>query len=107
MTKKATSSIFDGDTETAGKIVLDETVIRMTTDPELMGALTSKTMLSNTLNRRPAIIMLILVRSCISVSWNYNRSGNGRVITWLKHRLRFKQHPCRHPEEKSRKMQHA
>jgi len=53
--------VFDEDTGRPAKIVIDETVIRMTTDPELMGALTSKTMLSNTLNRRPAIIMLILV----------------------------------------------
>lgn len=53
--------VFDGDTGRPARIVLDETVIKMSTDPELMGVLTSKTMLSNALNRQPSFIMLILV----------------------------------------------
>lgn len=53
--------VFDGDTGRPAKIILDETVIRMNTDPELMGTLTSKTMLSNSLNRKPDIVILLLV----------------------------------------------
>lgn len=53
--------VFDEDTGRPAKIVLDEAVITMETDPELMGLLTSKTMLSNALNRQPSFIMLILV----------------------------------------------
>lgn len=53
--------VFDEETGRPARIVIDETVIRMTTDPELMGVLTSKTMLSNALNRQPSITMLLLV----------------------------------------------
>ncbi|WOF15995.1 hypothetical protein F1737_04395 [Methanoplanus sp. FWC-SCC4] len=53
--------VFDEDTGRPARIELDETVIHMTTDPELMGTLTSKTMLANALNRQPAIAMLLLV----------------------------------------------
>jgi hypothetical protein len=53
--------VFDEETGRPARIVIDETVIRMKTDPDLMGVLTSKTMLSNALNRQPAIAMLALV----------------------------------------------
>jgi hypothetical protein len=53
--------VIDEDTGRPARIEFDETVIKMTTDPELMGALTSKTMLSNALNRAQPIIMLLLV----------------------------------------------
>lgn len=53
--------IFEEETGKPATIELSETVITMETDPELMGTLTAKTMLSNALNRQQAMALIILV----------------------------------------------